>query len=159
MGIVTYLGMAAALFVVPALFNSSRPLDEAGGDASSGSRASLFIERVLEVEGWGSEGAAGLAAEVSSRLSVPTWVEVRRAMERRGCTDLRYALRIRCLHRDGSQSDQTLIRRPYHEPHHSGEFIRFLREGPDSAARFHLGDLISSPTPADIPPPFPVLAE
>lgn len=155
----TYLGLAAALFVVPSLFNLSRPLDEGEGDDSSGARASLLIERVLEVEGWGSEGSAGLAAEVSSSPSEPTWEEVRRAMERRGCTDLRYVMRVRCLHCDGSQSDQTLIRRPYHEPQHSGEFIRFLREGPDAAARFLLKDQIQDRSPADNSPPFPVLAE
>ena len=89
--------------------------------------------RVVGVEGWASEGFAGLAAELAARPEPPTWEEVRRTMERRGCIDLRYALTVRSLFTDGSIDGFTYIHQPYRQPECAQEFLRYLRGGPDAA--------------------------
>lgn len=129
-----YAAMAAALLVAPTLVLRSWSSGVTGAAPAVDPEGPRLIERIVEVEGWASEGFAGLAEELASRPVPPTWDEVRKVMERRGCTDLRYALRIRCTTSDGDLDDRTLMRRPYHEPQHADEFLRYLRAGPDAAA-------------------------
>ncbi|OJW07002.1 MAG: hypothetical protein BGO49_27535 [Planctomycetales bacterium 71-10] len=139
MGGVAYTVMAAGLFLVPSLVVRSWSSGSPGTAATDDSEPRLTA-RILEVEGLASEGFAGLSGELASLPAIPTWEEVRRAMERRGCTDLRYALRIRILLGDGSLDDRMLVRRPYAEPQHAKEFLRYLRGGPDAAVWEGAGD-------------------
>lgn len=140
MGSVAYAVMAAGLFAGPSLWVQSWSSGGPGTPEPDEVDSSRLMDRVLDVEGWASEGIAGLVEEMASLPAAPTWEEVRRAMERRGCTDLRYVLEIHCLLRNGSQDDCMLVRRPYDEPHHFNEFLRYLRGGPDAAVWQGAGD-------------------
>lgn len=144
-GGLVYFAMAAALLLAPALVVRSWSTGMAGAAPANAASANdperpPLIERIVAVEGWASEGFVGLAEELASRSGPPTWEDVRGVMERRGCTDLHYALKIRCVMDDGTPDDRTLLRQPYHEPQHADEFLRYLRSGPDAAAWDHPGE-------------------
>lgn len=140
MGSVAYAAMAAGLFAGPSLLVRSWSSGAPGTPEPEEVEARRLLDRVLAVEGWASEGFSGLVEEMASLPTAPTWEEVRLAMERRGCTDLRYVLKIRCLLGDGGLDDRMLVRRPYSEPQHADEFLRYLRGGPDAAVWEGAGD-------------------
>lgn len=133
MGGLAYVVMAAGLFLIPSLVVRSWSSGSPGASETEGMEVDRLLDRVVDVEGWASEGFAGLAEELASLPAAPTWEGVRLAMERRGCSDLRYALKIHCLRGDGGTEVRMLLRRPYDEPQHAEEFLRYLRGGPDAA--------------------------
>lgn len=137
-GGVAYAAMAAGLLLGPILLMGRRSPEAPARHSAGAPPEARTIERVIDVEGWASEGFDGLKAEVESRPGVTSWAELRGLMEARGCTALRYTLLFHLRMNDGSLEDLAVIRRPYEQPQHAVEFLRYLRGGPRAVAR--IGD-------------------
>jgi hypothetical protein len=66
-------------------------------------------------------------AKPQSQSSAPrTYAELQTLLERRGQTDLWYALTVRGLQVNGGTADMTFIRRPYGDSQHFQEFLDIL---------------------------------
>lgn len=134
LGMICGMGLTAAIVLIPQILRG--PQDSAApGERSAGERKVVQAELL---EFWASEGFAELAKTVAAAPHEPTWGDVLALMEARGCTNLRYSLRVRWTLSDGLIDDITYMRRPLEEPSHSGEFISILREGPGASG--HLSE-------------------
>lgn len=128
LGMFVFLAIAAAVVLRPALFT------ESAGPATAARRADDDA-KIVEAEitdFWASEGFMGVAQAVGAEPDAPSWQSVRTLMESRGCTDLRYVVRLRWRRVDGMVDYITYIRHPYHEPWNIPEFIDILRGDFDS---------------------------
>lgn len=139
-----YVVMAGAMFAIPVLATwPSWNRDESKAAAGFEYKPLDVTLKAEKVEAFATEGFDALAAEIRSRPEDPSWEEVRRVMERRKCTGLRYVLKVRCFYSDGNVMDRTVLRHPYDEPKLFPEFLRYLRDGPEAAA----GAVLNSPAP------------
>jgi hypothetical protein len=84
------------------------------------------IARTEIVSLWLPEPLIDLAAVVSPSSAPRTHLELRAILERRGQTEVWYALTARGHQIDGGAADITLIRRPYHDAEHFEELLNIL---------------------------------
>ncbi|WP_206107666.1 hypothetical protein [Paludisphaera rhizosphaerae] len=123
------MGFTAVVVLVPQLLKE--PLDSGASGERSASERKVAQAELLDF--WASEGFIELAKEVAAAPHEPRWEDLLALMEARGCTELRYSLRVRWTLNDGLIDDITYMRRPYAEPWHAREFTSILRGGPRAA--------------------------